>query len=103
LEILAHTLPEAAHAEPARLPALAPRVVEMLDRTFAVSADDAACPREPEWKVALEPEASALRLDVRYRCPAEPEVLVLDSTLFNDDASPHQVVGTLRHLRAKIG
>ena len=39
-------------------------------------------------------------MEARFRCPTDLGSLVIDSTLFHDELTPHDMVGNFHHLRA---
>jgi hypothetical protein len=67
-----------------------------LDERFAVAADGVACGRAAPTRLARDAGADRVVLDVAWLCPAPPARLRIDSTLFADDDSPHEVIGTVR-------
>jgi hypothetical protein len=69
-------------------------VLGYLDRRFVVTHDGRPCPRDPAR--ALLHGDRAVAIDVIYRCTG---ALRLESTLFHDEAIPHQLIGTFQGAR----
>ena len=79
------------------LPAHADVLLGYLDRTFTVANAGARCRRGAPDRVALDAAANKLLLDVRFHCAAPLTILSLACSLFQDEPSPHPIIGMLRH------
>jgi hypothetical protein len=88
-------------AEAADVPRERRRVLGYLDERLRVSNAGQVCPREAEpRRFVLDAANGRVIVQTRYRCAAALDVLRMESTLFLDEGTPHQVVGTFRHLNA---
>jgi hypothetical protein len=67
---------------------------------FTVANDGAACPPALPRRVMLHQQTDKVVFAVTYRCAAELNVLTVKSVLFNEETTPHQIIGTLHHIRA---
>ena len=77
----------------------APLLRSYVAQGFTVSNDGAACAPLP-GAVMLHRPTDKVVLSIGYRCAEDPNVLVLRSTLFNEETTPHQIIGSFRHQRA---
>jgi hydrogenase/urease accessory protein HupE len=67
---------------------------------FTVSNDGAACAAVLPPRVLLHQQTDKVVFSVGYRCAADLDVLTLRSTLFQEESTPHQIIGTFHHQRA---
>jgi hydrogenase/urease accessory protein HupE len=67
---------------------------------FSVRNQDSACPARPAGVPRLDEASNKVILAALYSCAQELDVLTLDSTLFAEETTPHQIIGTFRHRRA---
>src|SRR4029078_12530931 len=62
--------------------------------------DGAACPASLPGAVMLHKQTDKVVFPVVYHCPGALDVVTLRSALFNEETTPHQVIGTFHHQRA---
>jgi hypothetical protein len=79
------------------IPDHAATVVAYLDGRFSLGNGEARCQRTTAQPLVLDVATDKVRLDTRYHCGAELVELRFLSTLFHDEDTPHQVIGTVRH------
>jgi hypothetical protein len=77
----------------------APLVRSYVAQGFTVSNDGTACTPQP-GAVMLHRPTDKVVVSIGYRCAGELGVLVVRSTLFNEETTPHQIIGSFRHQRA---
>ena len=101
-ELLAAHAPELEPAEMESLAADAQRayLLGYLDQKFEIKTAGQPCTRAEPTRFAYASKIDKLVVDVRYECGAELEVVGLRSALFVDEETPHQLIGTFRHIRA---
>ena len=79
------------------IPDHAATVLAYVDGRFSLGNGEAPCKRSAAQPLVLETEADKVRLDARYHCAEDLVELRFLSTLFHDEDTPHQVIGTVRH------
>jgi len=67
------------------------RVLAYLDERFRVSHAGAPCPRDPPRVFTVDAANNDVVIDVVYRCHG---VVRFESTLFHDEITPHELIGT---------
>lgn len=79
-------------------------ILGYLDEKFGLTSGEgegaSPCTREAPTRLQFSKRFDKLQLDVRYECGAPLEVVQIRSGLFVDEESPHQIIGTFRHIRA---
>ena len=78
-----------------------PTIADYVDAHFLVTNDGARCPPHAERPAHFDARTDKVFVALLYRCPQPLGVLTLRTGLFQDDATPHQVLGTFRHKRAQ--
>ena len=67
---------------------------------FRVSNDGVACTDDGLRRYELDAGKVRMLVDLRYVCASDLRTLELRSTLFQDETTPHQIIGTLSHKNA---
>ena len=67
---------------------------------FRIQNGTDPCPGRQEKRAHWDPQSDKVTVPVVYTCAGELDVLTIDSTLFDDEETPHQFLGTFRHHRA---
>jgi hydrogenase/urease accessory protein HupE len=75
-------------------------LLSYVSQAFTVSNDGVACLPSPPSGVMLHAQTDKVVFPVTYRCSGELDVLTLRSLLFNEETTPHQIIGTFHHQRA---
>jgi len=87
-----------AAAGAADVPREKPRLLSYLDRRFLVKNGGEPCRRDAEpARFELDLPAAKLCVSARYRCARALDEIRLESTLFLDEGTPHQLIGNLSH------
>jgi hypothetical protein len=75
-------------------------VERYVNARFSVSNDGAACKNEGFRRYELDPGKARVLVELRFVCPHDLRTLELKSSLFQDETTPHQIVGNLTHKSA---
>lgn len=67
---------------------------------FSIHNDTDACPGRPDKRAHWDVQSDKVTVPVVYTCARDLDVVTIDSTLFDDEETPHQFLGTFRHHRA---
>lgn len=67
---------------------------------FIVRNGGAACPGRQDKRVYRDPQTDKVTLPMVFTCAGELDALTIDSSLFAEEETPHQFLGTFRHIRA---
>jgi hypothetical protein len=81
----------------AAVPEYASIVLGYLDARFTIANGDTVCRRGEPLRLEYVAATDKIGLDLRYHCGGTLTELRLSSTLFHDETTPHQVIGTVRH------
>ena len=73
---------------------------DYLTERFRLTNSDLPCQINRPTSLMLNEVTSKVLVDVRWRCPTDLGLLVIDSTLFHDELTPHDLIGNFHHLRA---
>ncbi|MGE0322955.1 MAG: HupE/UreJ family protein [Polyangiaceae bacterium] len=83
-------------AQAPELEALAPhqeRLVSYIDARFLLTADGKPCKRKDVGNLSFSRARNRLHLRLRYQCKPDSKRIGLESRLFSDESTPHQVMG----------
>lgn len=67
---------------------------------FRLRNSDLPCQLYRPTTLMVNEQTSKVQFQARFRCPTDLGLLVIDSTLFHDELTPHDIVGNFHHLRA---
>jgi hypothetical protein len=84
----------------AEIEARAALLLGYVARNFSVQNAGAACPPSMPEKITYHGGIDKVIFTAVYRCPADLDVLTLRSTIFHEEATPHQIIAAFHHLRA---
>jgi hypothetical protein len=84
----------------ADIPAYQDLLFDYLTARFKVTNTDLPCAVTRPSKLELSEVTSKVMVELRFRCPRELGLVVIDSTLFHDEVTPHDFVGSFHHVRA---
>jgi hypothetical protein len=84
----------------ASIPANQDILFDYFTQRFRVSNGDLPCALTRPGSLMLDEATAKLQFQARFRCPTELGLLVIDSTLFHDEVTPHDLIGNFHHLRA---
>jgi hydrogenase/urease accessory protein HupE len=73
---------------------------DYLTERFRVSNTDLPCHLTRPSKLTVSETISKVLVEARFRCPTDLGMLIIDSTLFHDELTPHDMIGNFHHLRA---
>jgi hydrogenase/urease accessory protein HupE len=100
LELSHRAHPQQAPIERAGIEGESPLLLAYMGQAFTVSNDGAACPPVLPARVMLHVPTDKVVFSVVYRCGADLDRLTLRSTIFNEETTPHQIIGSFHHRRA---
>jgi hypothetical protein len=83
----------------ADLPAHRELLFDYVTARFKVTNTDLPCAVTRPSKLDLNEVTSKVMVELRFRCPRELGLVVIDSTLFHDELTPHDFVGNFHHVR----
>jgi len=75
-------------------------ISDYLGEHFQVGDDGAACAPRAQRPAHFDARTDKVFVALLYRCARPLGVVTLRTALFEDDPTPHQVLGTFRHKRA---
>ena len=84
----------------AAIPAHQDILFDYLTERFRLTNTDLPCQITRPTSLMLNEATSKVLVGARWRCPTELGLLVIDSTLFHDELTPHDMIGNFHHLRA---
>jgi hydrogenase/urease accessory protein HupE len=84
----------------AEIPAHQDILFDYLTERFRLTNTDLPCQINRPTSLMLNEATSKVLVGVRWRCPTDLGLLVIDSTLFHDELTPHDMIGNFHHLRA---
>jgi hydrogenase/urease accessory protein HupE len=84
----------------AAIPAHQDIVFDYLIGRFKLTNTDLPCQVTRPTSLMLNEATSKVLVSARWRCPTDLGLLVIDSTLFHDEVTPHDMIGNFHHLRA---
>lgn len=84
----------------AEIPAHQDILFDYLTERFRLTNTDLPCQITRPTSLMLNEATSKVLVGARWRCPTELGLLVIDSTLFHDELTPHDMIGNFHHLRA---
>jgi hypothetical protein len=97
VELLGRLEPQRAQPEKSEVSVHLESFLPYFDQRFAIGNAGVGCARQKPTRFALAAERDRVLFDVRFQCAAPLSFLTLSSRLFDDEAQPHPLVGTLRH------
>jgi hydrogenase/urease accessory protein HupE len=84
----------------AEIPAHQDILFDYLTERFRLTNTDLPCQITRPTSLMLNEATSKVLVGARWRCPTDLGLLVIDSTLFHDELTPHDMIGNFHHLRA---
>jgi hydrogenase/urease accessory protein HupE len=84
----------------AAIPAHQDILFDYLTERFRLTNTDLPCQITRPTSLMLNEATSKVLVEARWRCPTDLGLLVIDSTLFHDELTPHDMIGNFHHLRA---
>ena len=84
----------------ASIPAHQDILFDYLTERFRLTNTDLPCQITRPKSLMVNEITSKVLVDARFRCPTDLGLLVIDSTLFHDELTPHDLIGNFHHLRA---
>jgi hydrogenase/urease accessory protein HupE len=87
-------------ASTAEIPAHQDLLLDYFARRFRLTNTDLPCELGRPTGVTLNEAIAKVVFQARFRCPTDLGLLTIDSTLFHDEATPHDMVGNFHHRRA---
>lgn len=100
IEVHGRAHPGAPAIGRADLEAQAPLLLAYVARAFTVRNGGQECPAAMPDKILLHPTIDKVVFTAVYRCAGDLDVVTLRSTLFHEETTPHQIIGTFHHVRA---
>jgi hypothetical protein len=100
MELVHRTFPDAPAIGRDGIEGHSKLLLSYVGQGFTLANDGAACPPVLPGRVMLHKQTDKVVFSVAYRCAQELNVLTLKSVLFNEETTPHQVIGTFHHIRA---
>jgi HupE / UreJ protein len=100
LDLVEWVRPEKARPSLAALPDESALVFDYFAGRFQVRNTDLPCPLIRPTALAVDEPAGKVRFTARFRCPRELGLLVIDSSLFAEETTPHDLIGNFHHARA---
>lgn len=82
------------------VPGAKDEIVRYFDQRFFVSNDGQVCKRRDDVYYRAHLDRNKVSFNVVFECERELDVVEIRSTLFLDEDTPHQVLGTVRHRQA---
>ena len=75
-------------------------LLDYVGKNFTLHNGAQACPPALPDTILLHPQIDKAVFTIFLRCADALDVLTLRSTLFHEEETPHQILGTFHHLRA---
>jgi len=100
IELHGRSHPGSPPLERAQIEGQSALLLDYVARTFTLHNDGQACPPAMPEKVLMHQGIDKAVFTAIYRCQQDLNVLTLRSTLFHEESTPHQIIGTFHHLRA---
>jgi hydrogenase/urease accessory protein HupE len=100
-DMLQRRAPDSAAVEKADIERSGHAIFEYLAGRFSFDNGAEPCPARLGEAPRLDDSSNKVTAAVIYGCARSLDVLTLRSTLFEEETTPHQIIGTFRHRRAQ--
>jgi hypothetical protein len=100
IDLINRGLPQGPEQDKSRIPHQQESVLVYLDERFEVENAGKPCRRGDASKFSFSTKKDIVEIEARYDCKKTISKVTLISTLFLDEDTPHQILGTFRHERA---